>query len=367
MLLACEGVVPQAGPAPASEPTIAAPAALQAAIAAGVRRLGENEARFEVDAFVAALAVEELAGGGGGLKVEPALAGGAMAGYRVAEVAPNSAYALLGLRAGDVIEAIGEVRLDSPERATALVGALGRGGTLAVVRDGVGFTIEVRVAGGVSWAELLRRRTGTPGQVVADSALGTGAIAQVHEDMAHEPGSGVQGGEDSSAPGAQGGGAERPTAAGTPQPAGATKAGTSGGAKAGTSGGSVGGAKPAASGGSAGGAGSAGATGVQCASAASCTLERRVFDAAVADPGKLDRQASIAPAKNGYKLTRVTPGSTVAALGFRAGDVIVSVNGARLDDDVAALGLYMGLASTRNYTVVYERGGARATKSIALR
>jgi type II secretory pathway component PulC len=57
----------------------------------------------------------------------------------------------------------------------------------------------------------------------------------------------------------------------------------------------------------------------------------------------------------------------VAALGFRAGDVIVSVNGARLDDDMAALGLYMGLESTRSYNVTYERNGARASKSIALR
>ncbi|PCC66509.1 PDZ domain-containing protein [Nannocystis exedens] len=106
---------------------------------------------------------------------------------------------------------------------------------------------------------------------------------------------------------------------------------------------------------------------MQCASASSCTLDKSLFDAAIADPSKLERQASISPARGGYKLTRVAPGSTVAALGFRAGDVIVSVNGARLDDDMAALGLYMGLESTRNYNVTYERNGARASKSIALR
>lgn len=370
IVLSCEGATPASGPEPRAtgEPAIVAPAALQAAIAAGVRRLGENEARFEVDAFVAALAIEELAAGGGGIRVEPAIEGGAMAGYRIAEVVPGSPYALLGLRAGDVIEAIGDVALDSPERAAGLVGALGRGGTLSVVRDGVGFTMEVRVAGGVSWAELLRRRAGTPGVAVPDRVTEPGAIAQVSGDLAQEQGALRQVFE--TIPVAEVGAAVRPGTAEGPRP----QAGTSGGAKApsGASGGKpasaaggTGGTK--APGGSTGGTGSAGGTGVQCASATSCTLDRKVFDAAVADPSKLERQASIARVKNGYKLTRVAPGSTVAALGFRAGDVIVSVNGARLDDDMAALGLYMGLGSTKSYAVVYERGGARASKSIALR
>lgn len=58
---------------------------------------------------------------------------------------------------------------------------------------------------------------------------------------------------------------------------------------------------------------------------------------------------------------------TVAALRFRAGDLIVSVNGSRLDDDVAAFGLYMGLGNTKNDVVGYERNGVQAKKSIALR
>ena len=105
----------------------------------------------------------------------------------------------------------------------------------------------------------------------------------------------------------------------------------------------------------------------QCATAASCTVDRRAFDAAVADPGSLSRHVSIAPAKGGYKLTRVAPGSPIAQLGFRAGDTLIAVNGNRLDDDLAALSLYAGLGSTSKYSVVYERNGVRATKAIALR
>src|SRR5690606_21049815 len=111
-------------PAPvevATTPAITSPAALQAAIAAGIRRRSENEASYEVDAFVAALVVEELAaGGGGGVKVEPALTDGAQVGYRLVEVVPGSAYAQVGLRAGDVIEAVCEARLDGPGRAEGL-------------------------------------------------------------------------------------------------------------------------------------------------------------------------------------------------------------------------------------------------------
>lgn len=349
LLVACEALSgaepgPGAGPV-AGEPAVASPAALRAAIAAGVRRRSENEASYEVDAFVAALAVEELASGTGGARVEAALENGAQVGYRLVEVMPGSAYALVGLHTGDVIEAIGEVRLDSPGRAAGALAAAGRGAQLTVARDGVGFSLELRIAGGLAWAQLLRSRTGSQGQVVSDSAPGTGPLGQL-----------AVGEEDRGLPlgprdGEVGGTPVTPQVGGVPQVGGTTRPGA--------------GAKPGGSAGSSGSA--AGGTGVQCASVSSCTLDKKLFDAAVADPSKLDRQASISPARGGYKLTRVAPNSTVAALGFRAGDVIVSVNGARLDDDMAALGLYMGLEGTRNYNVTYERNGARASKSIALR
>lgn len=354
-------------PAPAAAPvaaaTLAEPGPLRAVIAAGVRRRSENEASYEIDAFVAALAVEELASGTGGVRVEPAFERGAQVGYRLGEVVPGSVYQRVGLRAGDVIEAIGEVRLDSPGRAAGLLGRLERGAQVTVSRDGVGFSLDLRIAGGLAWSELLRSRTGSPGQVAGDMPVGTGPLAQ-------GPGDRLAAGEDGEPPA----GPRDGEAGGTP----VVPLGGVGGASSGVPAGPrpTGGGKPVGGGygrgsgvatGSTGSSSAGGQTGVQCATASSCTLEKRLFDAAVADPSKLERQASISPARGGYKLTRVAPGSAVAALGFRAGDLIVSVNGARLDDDMAALGLYMGLESTRSYNVTYERDGARASKSIALR
>ncbi|MCY0992510.1 hypothetical protein OV203_35550, partial [Nannocystis sp. ILAH1] len=144
LLSGCEALTDRR-PAPAAAPvaaaTLAEPGPLRAAIAAGVRRRSENEASYEIDAFVAALAVEELASGTGGVRVEPAFERGAQVGYRLGEVVPGSVYQLVGLRAGDVIEAIGEVRLDSPGRAAGLLGRSGRGAQVTVSRDGVGFSI----------------------------------------------------------------------------------------------------------------------------------------------------------------------------------------------------------------------------------
>ncbi len=341
LLVACEGGVappPNAGPQPATAagvPVLVEPGALRAAIAAGVRARGENEASFEVDAFVAALVVEELAAGGGGLRVAPALEGGAQVGYRVEALADGSPYARIGLQVGDVIEAIGEVRLDSPGRAVGLLAGSGRGATIAVVRGGVGFTIEVRVAGGVAWDELLRRRGGA-------GRIAVSPIGQVPSDRPAQPPEEPPA-EVEPAP---------PTHAGSGRPAGPAPR-PSGGSASGGNGGS--------------GSGGSGPTVAQCATAASCTLDRKAFDAAVDDPSSLSRQVAIAPTTGGYKLTRVAPGSQVAQLGFRTGDTIVSVNGNRLDDDLAALALYAGLGSTSRYTVVYERGGVRATKTVTLR
>lgn len=317
-----------------AEAAVVEPAALRAAIAAGVRPRGQNEASFEVDAFVAALAVEELAAGAGGLKLEPAIEGGAQVGYRVVSVAEGSAYARVGLLAGDVVEAIGDVTLDSPGRAAGVLASLQRGASVAVIRAGVGFTIDLRVAGGLAWSELLRTRAGSPqGHVPEDRPPEVAVV----EEIAPPP--------EPSVPGEP-----RPVGVGKPsRPSSAPLPGVQ----------RPGSATPSSSSGSSGAA--------ACSTAASCTLDRRTFDAAVADPGRLSSQVSIAPARGGYKLTRVAPNSAISQLGFRAGDTLISVNGNRLDDDADALALYMGLGSASKYVVVYERGGVRATKTIALR
>ena len=79
------------------------------------------------------------------------------------------------------------------------------------------------------------------------------------------------------------------------------------------------------------------------------------------------RQVSVSEARGGYKLDQIRSGSQVSQLGFRNGDVIISVNGVQLDDSLGLLGLYGGLATTSSYKVVYERAGARRGKVVRLR
>ena len=87
----------------------------------------------------------------------------------------------------------------------------------------------------------------------------------------------------------------------------------------------------------------------------------------VADPDKLLRQVLVSEARGGYKLDGIRSGSQVSQLGFRDGDVLISVNGTQLDDSLGLLSLYGGLATTSSYKVVYERAGARRGKVVRLR
>lgn len=87
----------------------------------------------------------------------------------------------------------------------------------------------------------------------------------------------------------------------------------------------------------------------------------------VADPNKLLRQVQVSEVNSGYRLSGIRGDSDVSKLGFRNGDVLVAINGTRLDDQLGLLGLYGGLGSTRTYNVSYERGGVRKTRTIRVR
>ena len=321
LVLACGApATPPADPSPeppAAAARVVAPDALRAAIAAGVRRRGDNEASFEVDAFLAALVAAEVEGGGGGLRFEPQVEAGRQVGYLLAEVPEGSPYAAIGLRAGDVIEAISGVRLDAPGRAAAALAASERAATIELVRAGVSSTIELRAASGLAWSTLrggAAPTTGAKGQGPGDLSLDTD-----YESLPPVPVK-VKAGARTPAP------PPTPAPPSTPRPA--------------------------------------AERGARCSGPGSCTIDRRTFDAALAGPEKVLQQVDITAAPRGYRLTRVAPGSTISQLGFQTGDTLISVNGARLDDDAAALGLYMGLSTTRRFRVAYERGGARAVKTI---
>jgi len=304
-------------------PPVVDPAVLAAAVRAGVRQPDVNQAVYEVDAFLVALTVEDLASGRPSLVLEPVTEGGP--GYLVRGVREGSVYAALGLLDGDVVESINGVPLDGPGQALAALTDSERGVVIQASRAGVSATRDLRFTGGLAWSQIFATRTGAPlpAETVAVAA------DPVFPDMPSAP-----------APGSAPEVAGRPRVAGTaasPRPSLSSSSGTE---------------SPGA---------------IQCAGDGSCSVARRDFDAMVADPNKLLRQVQVSEARGGYKLGGIRSGSQVSQLGFRNGDVLVSVNGTRLDDQLGLLGLYAGLESTRSYNVVYERGGQRHTKSVRLR
>lgn len=304
------------------------PAVLAAAVRDGVRRPDANQGMYEVDAFLVALAVEDLASGRPSLLVQPSPAGGPI-GFVISGVREGSLYAALDLRDGDVIEAINGAPLDAPERGLEALAGSQRGARLQIVRAGVGMTRELRVVEGLAWGQVLAQRTG------AAPPASPGVIeAPVIEDMPVADAGSAQGVRRPGSPGSSVGTAST-TPRGTPSNASSSA--------------------PASS------------SSLQCGSDGACSVTRREFDAIVADPDKLSRQVQVSPSGSGYRLSGIRGGSQVSQLGFQNGDVITAVNGTRLDDQLGLLGLYAGLDSTRSYNVTFTRGGARRTKTLRLR
>ncbi len=316
-------------PAPSLPPPVD-PAVLAAVVRAGVRQRSANESVYEVDAFLAALTVEDLRSGRPSLSVIPALTDGLQSGYQIAGVREGSVYAAIGLLDGDVVEAINGVPLTGPEQAAAALVASERGVVLQISRAEVGQTTELQISGGLAWARLVPAAPApAPAEMVPDEPVPEETVPR--------------GGTGAGSPVRPGGGA----AASTPAPAAKPAAG-----------------KPAAS---APAAGTSTPGAVQCAADGSCSVGREHFDAMVADPNKLLRQVQVSEVNNGYRLSGIRGDSDVSKLGFRNGDVLVAINGTRLDDQLGLLGLYGGLGSTRTYNVSYERGGVRKTRTIRVR
>jgi len=50
-------------------------------------------------------------------RVLPAMLGGKSAGFRISEIVPGSLYARIGMKNGDVVQAVNNIRIQSPEQA----------------------------------------------------------------------------------------------------------------------------------------------------------------------------------------------------------------------------------------------------------
>jgi membrane-associated protease RseP (regulator of RpoE activity) len=346
-------VPPRAGGAAAAPAAVsaAAPArgeseGFRAALAAGVRARG-GAGGFEVDSFLATVALEELASGSSGLTITAHAGANGVDGYEVRGVAPESLYGRLGLRDGDRVVAINGAPATSPGRVLGALAGAGRHFVVEIEREGVSSFVDLRLVDGLAWTATLAAQ----GIAAPSVAMEVHSVALSEEALAAAAAAGVGGGASTAASGGEG------PHAGAVKASGGGVAKASGGA--GSTGGGTGGSAKAG-----GGAGSTGGTSAACKSASECTIRRSEVSSLISAPEKAMSQARATAVSRGYKLAGVKRGSAVERLGFRDGDVIRSVNGYALNDQAAALALYMSLQSTSVFRVNYERGGAAATKVI---
>lgn len=106
---------------------------------------------------------------------------------------------------------------------------------------------------------------------------------------------------------------------------------------------------------------------IACAEPERCTIAAAYADRLRANPAFLSSQARVVPQERdgrtvGVQLSDVQP--LPSLLGFRERDVIVSVNGQRVQSLQSAPQLYLQLRSAKRFTVVYERGSEQRTCTI---
>lgn len=350
LLLGCDAFAPAPSPASAPARVVEAPklapptldpAVLAAAVRGGVRQRALDAGLYEVDAFLAALVVEDLRSARPSVTFTPVREGEQQVGYSVAGVREGSPYGAVGLLDGDVVESINGVPLSGPDQVAGAIVGSERVAALMITRAGVSSIRELRIVPGLAWTSLVAARSGAAPPAVAglpgleDLSAGAAAVDPPVDPPVDAP-------VDAPVERAPAGAGRSPGRPAPAQPSGAGKP-TSGG----------GGAAP-------------GGGGISCAGD-TCTIARREFDAAVADPDRLTRQVSLSEAAGGYRLSGIRAGSQVSQLGFRNGDIIKSVNGTSMDDQFGLLALYGGLGSTSSYTVGFTRGGAYQSKKIRVR
>jgi hypothetical protein len=338
------------------------PSLLEGVLPQGIEPAVDGGTTWRVDAYVAALVVEQLRRSP--LPFTPwrsdaPAPGQPSEGYRVGALAPDGPWAGLGLREGDIVQAVNGVSTASPEWAAEALRRSDNQVTVSVFRDGVTITLAYRLVGGLAWQALVE--PADPRGDEGHDALAVADPPPANDDPADVRSTGVGGGGSGSKSAGGGGGAyDGPYSPSRPSSAPSTGGGGSGSGGGGASGGGGGTVpRPAPPTGSV----------ARCSSAESCSIDKAYFDGLVASPSKLESQADVVPAiandvHSGYKLRTVKSGTAVHQLGFRSGDKVTHINGHDLTNDAAALQLYLGLANTRTFKVRYERGGSARTKTI---
>ena len=94
------------------------PASKQPDLSAGVKKVGEN--RYEIDRTMLNEQLEDLTALSRQARVIPHFRDGKAQGFKIVGVRPGSLYSHIGIRSGDVIKAVGDEEITSPNKALEL-------------------------------------------------------------------------------------------------------------------------------------------------------------------------------------------------------------------------------------------------------
>lgn len=93
-----------------------------------------------------------------------------------------------------------------------------------------------------------------------------------------------------------------------------------------------------------------------------CRVPKPYFDSLVGSSSKAKQQVRGKSIRSGYKVTFVGPAARKA--GFAVGDVVTKINGSRTNNQLAMLGLYSRLKSTKKFRVESTRGGRKRVTTL---
>lgn len=280
---------------------------LDAALARAIVAVPEEPGLYRVDPFVLTLVADTL-GREADLPftrtTKKQRKAGAPLSFRVGELPRPSVWRLLGLLPGDLVLSVEDAKPPGPKRLLELRKKLPRAGTLAVElqRGGAPKTLRYRIEPGLAWTRYL----------------------EVEAERSFDP----------------------PP---TKRPSGSSPAGSSSPRKTLNPKKPTGGSKPAPS------------VPVTC-SGGTCRMPKWYFDSLVGSSSKARQQIRGKSTSSGYKISFVGPASRKA--GFAVGEVITKINGSRTNNQLAMLGLYGRLKSTKKFRVESTRGGRNRVTTI---
>lgn len=102
-----------------------------------------------------------------------------------------------------------------------------------------------------------------------------------------------------------------------------------------------------------------------------CTVSAKAFEAVLAEPASMMRQARVVPAvrdgeTQGFKFYGIRPGSVLKALGVKNGDMLIAVNGESMNSMDQAMAAYGKVKDAKELKLDMQRKGQPMTLVVVL-